>query len=673
MRNLTHLLGYWQRPGTRVKSATDRTNCAPGWRLLVIGTIVSAAAIAHAQETEPSSRELIPTEILEAYHATMSTTPVPGKGCFTVSYPSTVWVPTACAAASHPLVASASGEPTEVVGNGNDYIARVTTGTISSTIGSFKQITGITSESDGATNNVFSLQINSNSFDTPMCRGTVNPTGCKGWQQFVYSNWGNVFMQYWLLEYGYSATNEKWECPSGWTPYGHSCVLSTPVRKVPVQSIVNLAKLRLTAIASAKTKTDTVIVTTPLGTVEAYSQDSVLDLAPQWQSSEFNIFGDSGGSQANFNGGLSIVVENNVNNGTTIKPQCVPDRGSTAETSNLSFTAGCTAAGGGSPAIKFTEFTPPTSIWAYTSPACSGDYCPGWQMLDDNGDSVRLAGGGGYFYQLHNTGKIWRYENIPCSGTHCPGWALLDNSPDTAQIAASGPYLYQLHNTGKVDYYTGSQWEQLDNNSGVVTIAASAGNLYELHNKGEIWRYTGSPCSGNSCRGWQELDNNPAAVAIAAGGDNLYQLHSDGSIWQYTGIPCEAGACYGWQRLDRNPATLEIVADGNSLYQLHSDGSIWRYTDMPCNGNNCFGWLKLDNNPAAVDIAAADGALFELHNTGGVWEYTGTPCSGNACYGWKMLDDNPLTGRISAGSGMLYQMHIHRVSRELVRTCYECR
>ncbi len=561
------------------------------------------------------------------------------------------------------------------MGAGNDYVAQVTSGTISSTIGSFEAVYGITSESDGANDNVFSLQINTNAFDTPMCRGTVNPLpkGCQGWQQFVYSNFGNVFMQYWLADYGYSPTNAKWECPKGWNKHGYSCVLSTPPKSVPVQSIQNLAKLRLTAMTSASTNTDTVMITTPSGTVEAHNYDSVLGLASKWSSSEFNIFGDSGGSQANFNGGLTIVVENQVNNGTTNKPECVAGEGSTAETNNLSLTGGCSTVGGSSPAIEFTEYTPPTAIWAYTGPACSGYYCPGWQMLDDNGDSVRLAAGAGYLYQLHNTGKVWRYQNTPCSGTFCPGWALLDNSPDTAQIAASGPYLYQLHNTGKVDYYTGSTWQQLDDNSSIVTIAASAGNLYELRNKGDIWRYTGSPCSGNSCHGWQELDNNPAAVAIAAGGDNLYQLHSDGSIWQYTGTPCEAGACYGWQRLDVNPAALEIVADGNYLYQLHNDGTIWSYTGTPCNGEDCFGWQMLDNNPAAIDIAAADGALYELHNTGRTWSFTGTPCSGNACFGWEMLDDNPLTGRISAASGELYQIHIPQVLHELVRTCYECR
>src|SRR5260370_1132932 len=68
----------------------------------------------------------------------------------------------------------------------------------------------------------FSLQLNANFFVTAACNGAANPSVCKGWQQFVYSNGfvapnGDVFdpaafMQYWLIRYNTT-------CPAGWFPF----------------------------------------------------------------------------------------------------------------------------------------------------------------------------------------------------------------------------------------------------------------------------------------------------------------------------------------------------------------------------------------------------------------------------------------------------------------------
>jgi hypothetical protein len=606
----------------------------------------------------------------------MTKTLPPRRGCFTASYPSTVWLETPCA--DPPATPGMDGGvPAEVVGGSNDYTAQVTSGQITAALGSFPSVVGVTSESDGATNNIFSLQMNTNTFDTSACSGAVG--SCKGWQQFVYSNWGNVFIQYWLIGYGTTDSTVAWNCPLPFKRY-HStanCMYSTPVKPVPVQSIVNLGKLRLSGMATADGN-DSVTVLTPSRSVYAVNSDSTLGLGlpSKWKSTEFNVFGDSGGSEAFFNGGASITVATDVINGFIYAPLCAPDSGTTGEKSNLFISSTCTTkteTAVSSPGIVFTETTPPTSIWSYIGPPCSGGTCEGWQQLDDNGDSMRLAGSGGYLYQLHNTGKIWKYDGTPCSGSYCPGWTMLGNFPYAAQIVASGPDLFQLQNTGEVDYFNGAKWQKLDDNPGIVTIAGAAGNLYELHNKGEIWRYTGAPCSGNACYGWQELDNNPAAVAIASGGNNLYQLHNDGSIWQYTGSPCSGGACYGWQRLDVNTATVQIVADGNSLYQRHSDGTIWKYTGTPCDGLACYGWQKLDENPADVAIAASDGNLYQLHSSGTVWKHTGTPCSGSSCTGWQQLGNDSLTGRITAANGTVYTINLPQVPVQRVLTCYECR
>jgi hypothetical protein len=288
-------------------------------------------------------------------------------------------------------------------------------------------------------------------------------------------------------------------------------------------------------------------------------------------------------------------------------------------------------------AFKSTAGSDAGSIWRFTGTPCSGNSCPGWQRLDDNGASVRIAAGAGNLYQLHNSGRIWKSTGTPCSGNSCPGWQMLDNNPAS------------------------------------IEIAAGDGNLYQLHNSGRIWKSTGTPCSGNSCPGWQMLDNNGATVAIVASENDLYQLHDSGRIWKYTGTPCTGNSCPGWQMLDNNPATLTIVAGTGGLYQLHNTGRIWKYTGTPCSGNSCPGWQMLDANPAGMDIVADGGGLYQLHNTGRIWKYTGTPCSGNSCPGWQMLDNNGMTGRLSAAGGNLYQMHLARKPRTRTRSCYECR
>jgi hypothetical protein len=612
---------------------------------------------------------------LQAYHATMSQTPLPKKGCFKSTYPSTAWVEVPCATPPNRPYPPASGRVPEIVGNGNDFSAQANGGLISSATGSFDSVTGVISESDGGTNNRFSLQLNTNgNFSSPACSGAKVPSQCTGWQQFVYSNGYGGFIQYWLLNY--AAT-----CPSGWNTYGTDCWRNgSGLVSVPEQPITNLAQLRVTGNANAG-GTDSIVISAPAGEggSNAANEDSVLGLAKGWQAAEFNVFGDCCGTQANFNGGTTIVVRTTVINGTTNAPTCTSN-GTTGETNNLTLATPCSTVGGTSPAVVFKESNPPASIWVYTGTPCSGSSCPGWSLLDDNNDGVRIAAGGNNLYQLHNTGKIWHYTGTPCSGSSCPGWTMLDDNPVALQIAAdSNNNLYQLHNTGKIWHYTGTPcsgtscpgWTMLDDNPAAATIVAASGNLYELHNTGKIWHYTGTPCSGNSCPGWQQLDGNPKTVAIAADGSNIYQLHNDGEIWRYTGTPCNATTCPGWQLLDNNPAALAIVASGGNLYELHNTGKIWQYTNTPCSGSSCPGWKLLDDNPAALDIAADGNNLYQLHKTGKIWRYTGTPCSGETCSGWQMLDNNPIAGRIAAAGGHLYEMHL--AIQPLGGLCYDCR
>lgn len=320
------------------------------------------------------------------------------------------------------------------------------------------------------------------------------------------------------------------------------------------------------------------------------------------------------------------------------------------------------------------------SIWRFTGTPCSGSSCPGWQRLDNNPASVRIAAGGSSLYQLHNSGRIWRFTGVPCAGASCPGWELLDTNPATIGIWADGSSLYQLHNNGRIWRYTGRPcvgascpgWEMLDNNPATLALTAGGGKLYQLHNTGRIWEFTGVPCSGSSCPGWKLLDVNPATVAIRAGGGKLFQLHNSGLIWEYTGVSCTGASCPGWKLLDNNPATLAITA-GNQLFQLHNSGRIWRSTGAACSGASCPGWTILDNNPASLQLQANGEGLYQLHNTGRIWQSTGIACNGTSCPGWTMLDNNPATGRITSSGTLLYQIHGPRTPFTRSRVCHDCR
>ena len=319
-------------------------------------------------------------------------------------------------------------------------------------------------------------------------------------------------------------------------------------------------------------------------------------------------------------------------------------------------------------------------IWRSTGAACSGESCPGWQLLDNNAATVRISASSSNLYQLHNSGRIWRSTGAACSGESCPGWQMLDNNPATIGIVAADN-LYQLHSSGRIWRFTGAActgescpgWQMLDNNGATIGIVAAGNHLYQLHNSGRIWRFTGTACNGESCPGWQMLDNNGATVGIVAAGNDLYQLHNSGRIWRFTGTACNGESCPGWQMLDNNGATIGIVAAGNHLYQLHNSGRIWRSTGAACTGESCPGWQMLDNNGATIRIVAADNSLYQLHNTGRIWRSTGAACSGESCPGWQMLDNNGSTGRIAAGGSQLYQIHMARAPMTRTRTCEECR
>jgi hypothetical protein len=348
--------------------------------LLTIFGLTSAFAVQAGEGLDQNE-----AQAREAWRATMHQLSVPGSGCFHASYPSTQWEQVECAPA--PANRSALPMPVEnrvqTVGNGSDFVAEAPSGHLfSSVTGSFPTVTGVKSErgvgvaafGDGGIlgTNEYGLQVNTNFFHSAACGSFSN---CIAWQQFLMATdtpvsltsdslTGDteVFIEYWLIDYGSSS---RAACPSGFLNAGADeegpgvdCVQNSPATLVAKGQIpiTDLASLSLSASATSG-GTDKATVTFDGDAFSASVSDSFTDIASGWSEAEFNVFGNAGGSRADFNSPVSLTVKVAVTDGSTTAPTCLPPSdiaGTTGETNNL--TAGtCTATGGSAPFIEFTE------------------------------------------------------------------------------------------------------------------------------------------------------------------------------------------------------------------------------------------------------------------------------------------------------------------------------
>jgi hypothetical protein len=332
---------------------------------LVAAVCVPAAFAAQADEQVGPIGELA----RQVWRENIVQVPTPAAGCFQAVYPSNAWQQVACkqlsARHTHTLPAKVkqSHLQPETAGNGNDYVLQAPgSSLISKTIGSFPSVTGVTSEKGVGVAayggggilgpNEYSLQINTQfTSTTSACNGH---SGCTVWQQAVYapdyefSGSAAVFWQYWLIGYGGTS------CPSGFGSdgsgdcYRNSSYVSAP--DVPATQLGNL-KLQGTATSGGN---DTVTFTNGSTAYSVSGSDSVLKIASVWKQSEFNVVGNAGGSEAVFNSGSSITVKVAGTYGSTTAPSCIANAGSTGESNNLNL-GSCSAVGGSSPYIQFTE------------------------------------------------------------------------------------------------------------------------------------------------------------------------------------------------------------------------------------------------------------------------------------------------------------------------------
>jgi len=169
-----------------------------GAAALCAAMLTSASA-----QTAPPTLTAPPTQTVptrEEWRAAMDALPTPQEGCFAATYPNVEWRQTVCVTAPQRPYPPALGSSTDLVGDGNDVSGYINTH-ITSAIGSFPTVTGVTSEEGYVGGepplvaNTCSLQLNTQFFSTKACNGEAD---CEGWQQFVYSSSeGVAFMQYW--------------------------------------------------------------------------------------------------------------------------------------------------------------------------------------------------------------------------------------------------------------------------------------------------------------------------------------------------------------------------------------------------------------------------------------------------------------------------------------------
>jgi hypothetical protein len=312
-----------------------------------LGILAAAALAVAGLSAGPASAAIQPIAKTKAqWQADISHVQQPGKGCYHASYPALQWHAVPCVTArKFPLApAQPAGSVKHAgplaVGDGSDYSAQVS-GLISKGTGTFTHVSsGITMKGpvDGTGPNVtnaVSLQLNTQFFSgSPACAGSGDPSGCQAWQQFVYTFKGCsvscIFMQYWLIDY--DAT-----CPSGWMAFSSDCYTNSNAVQVANVKAAQLATVKLSGTA-ATGGNDAVSMSIGSGSATSVTNsDSEVHLASFWNTTEWGVFGDGGGSEAIFKANATLQAKTALTASSPGAPTCVSE-GFTGETNNLNLT-----------------------------------------------------------------------------------------------------------------------------------------------------------------------------------------------------------------------------------------------------------------------------------------------------------------------------------------------
>ena len=269
--------------------------------------------------------------------------PLPQEACSKATYPELRWQVIPCGAAYSAAIAQQDSDAEEsvvqpqLVGFEEDVILGVQSNSILQAEGSFESVKGVTSEESGGNRNSFSLQLNTNLFQTPTCG--YQHYSCQGWVQFVYdSSESHALIQYWLRNYGNS-------CPAGWRSDNSGdggCFRNSHTVNTPRVTIGDLANMRLVGSIGGVfgNPTDDIVAIGIGNTFYAVASGNPITGAKEaWQEMDFNVFGDGSSSdEAVFNPGSTLVVVDRISYASGTLPFYTVG-GVSGESNNLSLTS----------------------------------------------------------------------------------------------------------------------------------------------------------------------------------------------------------------------------------------------------------------------------------------------------------------------------------------------
>ena len=542
-----------------------------------------------------------------AWRRTLTQSSLPKGGCFQAKHPGSTWSEVPCVRPPEVPFVPAGGSrlspsgSTMTVGDGVDNSSQVS-GTISWAEGTFPRVSGVTS----ADSSNYSLQLNSSTFNTSVCNGAASPSSCGGWEQFVYAS-GVAFIQYWLINYGNT-------CPSGWNTYYSDCWRNSD-SGVSVGTLAATSLPDIALIATASSSSDSVAMS--IGdTLYTYNQSgSILHLNSGWNTAEFNIFGNGGGSQYNFSGSsVAVVVQTLTNSVVATKsaPSC-DSAGFTGETNSLSLVSNsCCPIGGNLPGIQFMEsnLSSPkaqscplmTDTVCATSPNQGGVFryssiSASWTQI--GGAANTLYGGSyGLFATSPSNGNIFQYQGTPNSWTQVGG--------PGSEFAVTNEGLYGLTSARDAVFRyngTGTSWTQVGSaaahiyggTDGLFATNPSSGNIFQYLPGSNSWTQVGGP-------GSQFATTDEALYGLSTNGGGVFRYNGTGTSWTQVG-----------------GAAANIYGGGYGLFATNpSSGNIFRFLGTPNN------WTQVGGPGTAFTVT--EEGLYGL-NSGGVFRYNGSGTS----------------------------------------------
>jgi hypothetical protein len=621
------------------------------------------------------------TQAKKEWREALKKTPHPKDGCWHASYPGT-WEQVPCVTA--PLAPHApatgirrvtpaphapatgtqratpgphtpeNGPRPETVGNGTDYVAAIPG--ILQAVGAFPIVNGLTSEFDEASANSYSLQLNTNAYSNNAQSACNNAPGCQVWEQFVYDNLpkqgeGNVYIQYWLLNY-ISSPNGPSKCPNDtWAKSGNSCYKNNPggAGAVAFQDITNLTNLELQA---ATGDCDVAILFIDGEGAAIPCTSSIFNLASNWNQAEFNVFGTENASEAILNSGASLLVSTQVLSLSSTTPSCLNNgSGSTGETNNLNLIAGSCEVTSGNPwsTISFEETNVAALPWAqwsggtgYPQPP-SGIFTPTLAQQTTGVVPITIA------HSNADTG------NGPYPNTY----ALVQNTDSNGDHK-----LYFSVGLGKTPYkwtsvnqsFTAISQDLANGYAGVPPIFGITQALQvwdnELAGGGSTSFVHDTVFDGStSIAAWNATSPSGFVYATSSTGTTVSTASSPGgqTVYRFKPSSTEPWPAGTWTPTDFGGS--QVTADGTAgvLYVLGSGGHVWKLGKTGVFTLLTTSECESDNSFSPVQIAAVNGTVMGLGPGGGGWYYI--PGSGAGFNCWTEIDTKPFVSITGDNTG----------------------